>query len=62
MNNLTKDYMNASHSLLDFLKAFESALEQRENDFQLVKYKQIHENKYFLYCNVLILICFLKKK
>ncbi|CAG8768111.1 11599_t:CDS:2, partial [Rhizophagus irregularis] len=28
MNNLMKGYMDASHSLLDFLKAFESALEQ----------------------------------
>jgi hypothetical protein len=39
--------MDASHSLLDFLKAFESALEQRENDLQLAKYKQIHENVTF---------------
>ncbi|RGB21412.1 hypothetical protein C1646_778097 [Rhizophagus diaphanus] len=29
------------------LKAFESALEQRENDLQLAKYKQIHENVTF---------------
>ncbi|CAB4392780.1 unnamed protein product [Rhizophagus irregularis] len=47
MNNLMKGYMDASHSLLDFLKAFESALEQRENDLQLAKYKQIHENVTF---------------
>jgi hypothetical protein len=47
MNNLMKGYMSATHSLLDFLKAFESALEQRENDLQLAKYKQIHENVTF---------------
>ena len=47
MNNLMKCYMNATHSLLDFLKAFETALEQRENDFQLAKYKQIHDNVTF---------------
>ena len=40
MNNLMKNYMNATNSLLDFLKAFESALEQRDIDLQLSKYRQ----------------------
>jgi hypothetical protein len=40
MNNLMKCYMNATNSLLDFLKAFNSALEQRDTDLQLSKYRQ----------------------
>ena len=40
MNSHMKNYMNATNSLLDFLKAFESALEQRDIDLQLFKYRQ----------------------
>ncbi|CAB5191937.1 unnamed protein product [Rhizophagus irregularis] len=36
--------MDSTNSLLDFLKAFESALEQRNSDLQLVKYRQNHLN------------------
>ncbi|CAB4406605.1 unnamed protein product [Rhizophagus irregularis] len=39
-----KGYMDSTNSLLDFLKAFESALEQRNSDLQLVKYRQNHLN------------------
>lgn len=39
-----KGYMDSTNSLLDFLKAFESALEQRNSDLQLVKYCQNHLN------------------
>ena len=42
-----KGYMDATHSLLDFLKAFESALEQRDIDLQLSKYRQNHYNVIF---------------
>ncbi|CAB4433793.1 unnamed protein product [Rhizophagus irregularis] len=41
MNNLMKSYIDASYSLLDFLKAFKSALEQRENDLHLTKYNPL---------------------
>ncbi|PKK74204.1 hypothetical protein RhiirC2_821660 [Rhizophagus irregularis] len=37
-----KGYMDSTNSLLDFLKAFESALDQRNSDLQLVKYRQNH--------------------
>ena len=40
MNNLMKNYMNATNSLLDFLKAFESTLELCDIDLQLFKYQQ----------------------
>ena len=40
MNSFMKNYMNATNSLLDFLKAFESALEQHDIDLQLFKYRQ----------------------
>ena len=39
--------MDATHSLLDFLKAFESALEQRDVDLQLSRYRQNHYNVIF---------------
>ena len=38
MNNLMKNYMNATISLTNFLKAFESALEQRKEDEEFVKF------------------------
>ena len=40
MNNLMKCYMNSTNSLLDFLKAFEFAMEQCDVDLQLIKYRQ----------------------
>ncbi len=40
MNNLMKNYINATNSLLNFLKDFESVLEQCNIDLQLSKYRQ----------------------
>ncbi|CAG8689012.1 7321_t:CDS:2 [Funneliformis caledonium] len=40
INSLMKNYINATNSLLDFLKVFESALEQHDIDLQLFKYRQ----------------------
>ena len=38
MNSLMKSYMDATTSLMNFLKAFESALEQRKEDAELTKF------------------------
>ncbi|CAG8609227.1 2600_t:CDS:2, partial [Funneliformis caledonium] len=38
MNSLMKGYMDATTSLMNFLKAFESALEQRKEDADLAKF------------------------
>src|SRR4051794_30101538 len=38
MNSLMKGYMDATTSLTNFLKEFESALEQRKEDANLVKF------------------------
>ena len=38
MNSLMKGYMDATTSLTNFLKAFESALEQRREDAELAKF------------------------
>ena len=41
MNSLMKEYMDVTTSLTAFLKAFESALEQRKDD---VEFKKFYEN------------------
>jgi hypothetical protein len=38
MNSLMKGYMDATTSLTNFLKAFESALEQRKDDREFAKF------------------------
>ena len=38
MNSLMKGYMDATTSLINFLKAFESALKQRKEDADLAKF------------------------
>src|SRR2546421_666264 len=43
MNSLMKGYMDATVSLTKFLKAFESALDQRKNDKKFAKFRE--ENK-----------------
>ncbi|CAG8465581.1 15169_t:CDS:2, partial [Racocetra fulgida] len=40
MNNLIKGYMDATTSLSMFLKAFESALDQRKEDLEFLKYRE----------------------
>ncbi|CAG8841571.1 40497_t:CDS:2, partial [Gigaspora margarita] len=43
MNNLMKGYMDAMTSLTTFLKAFESALEQRKEATEFIKYQEKNE-------------------
>ncbi|CAG8649802.1 3704_t:CDS:2 [Racocetra fulgida] len=43
MNNLMKGYMDAMTSLTVFLKAFESALEQRQEAAEFIKYQENNE-------------------
>ena len=44
MNNLMKGYMDASTSLLEFISAFESALEMRKESSEFLEYKQNNYN------------------
>src|SRR5436853_2860328 len=44
MNNLMKGYMDATTSLTTFLKAFESALDQRKEDIEFRKFKEDYRN------------------
>lgn len=44
MNNLMKGYMDATTSLSTFLKAFESALDQRKEDLEFMKYREFATN------------------
>ena len=44
MNNLMKGYMDASTSLLEFISAFESALETRKESSEFLEYKQNNYN------------------
>ena len=44
MNNLMKGYMDAITSLIAFLKAFESALDQRKEDLEFVKFREDYTN------------------
>ena len=42
MNSLMKGYMDATTSLMNFLKAFESALEQRKEGTELAKFCELN--------------------
>ena len=42
MNSLMKGYMDATTSLMNFLKAFESALEQKKEDIELAKFCEVN--------------------
>ncbi|CAI2191465.1 2906_t:CDS:2, partial [Funneliformis geosporum] len=44
INNLMKDYLDATTSLTNFLKAFESALDQRKEDMEFVKFCKDYTN------------------
>lgn len=44
MNNLMKQYLDASTSLTEFINAFESVLDTRKENTEFSKYKQIHYN------------------
>ena len=44
MNNLVKGYMDANTSLSEFISAFESALETRNESFEFLEYKQNNYN------------------
>ena len=44
MNNLMKGYLDATTSLTSFLKAFESALDQRKEDIEFVKFREDYTN------------------
>ena len=39
MNNLMKGYLDVTTSLTNFLKAFESALDQRKEDIEFAKFR-----------------------
>ena len=40
MNSLMKGYIDSTTSLVNFLKAFESALEQRKDDAEFLKFRE----------------------
>ena len=44
MNNLMKGYLDATTSLTNFLKAFESALDQRKEDIEFAKFREDYTN------------------
>ena len=44
MNSLMKGYMDSTTSLVNFLKAFESALEQRKDDAEFLKFREDNNN------------------
>src|SRR5688500_7890070 len=48
MNSLMKGYMDSTTSLVDFLKAFESALETRKDDAEFIKFCEENRNTLLL--------------